>query len=117
MSGRPTSDADPRARLAGERARTGSRLAVLRGDFDGVVEASRDSNADDEHDPEGQTIAYERSQLATLIRQTEHHLRDIDAALQRIEDGTYGICVVCGGPIAAARLEVRPMALTCVACA
>ncbi|WP_246355121.1 hypothetical protein [Nocardioides ungokensis] len=44
---------DPGARLDRERARTGERLARLRRDFLGVVDASRDSNADDEHDPRG----------------------------------------------------------------
>ena len=43
------------------------RLAALTGDHAGIVEASRDSNADDEHDPEGATIAFERSQVGTLV--------------------------------------------------
>lgn len=40
----------------------------------------------------------------------------IDAALQRIEDGSYGECVECGTEIAAARLQAAPQALRCVAC-
>ena len=93
------------------------RLAGLRGDFAGVVEASRDSNADDEHDVEGASIAFERSQVDTLIRQVEGHLAEIDDALARVADGTYGVCVSCGLPIPAGRLEARPSARTCVACA
>ena len=86
----------------------------LREDFTGVVDASRDTNADDEHDPEGQTIAYERSRTGALLRQAEQHLLEIDAADQRVADGTYGYCAVCGKPIAPGRLEARPTARTCV---
>ena len=93
------------------------RLAGLRGDFAGVVEASRDSNADDEHDVEGASIAFERSQVDTLIRQVEGHLAEVDDALARVADGTYGVCGSCGLPIPAGRLEARPSARTCVACA
>ncbi len=90
---------------------------MLRGDFDEVVAASRDTNADDEHDPEGATIAFERSQIDTLIRQADRTLAEVDAALARLDAGTYGRCEVCGRPIDPARLEVRPTARTCVGCA
>ena len=86
----------------------------LREDFTGVVDASRDTNADDEHDPEGQTIAYERSRTGAMLRQAEQHLLEIEAADQRVADGTYGSCAVCGKPIAPGRLEARPTARTCV---
>jgi RNA polymerase-binding transcription factor DksA len=108
---------DPDALLAAERDRTAERLARLRRDFLGVVDASRDSNADDEHDPEGATIAFERSQVDALIRQAETHLTEIDAAYARLAAGTYGVCEVCGRPIAGERLEARPTARTCVRCA
>lgn len=107
----------PAERLAAERAVVVRRLAALRGDFDGMVEASRDSNADDEHDPEGHTIAFERSQLDTLVRQAEARLAEIEGALARVADGTYGVCTVCGRPIPPDRLDARPAAATCVACA
>jgi DnaK suppressor protein len=108
---------DPADALARERARTAVRLRHLTGDHAGIVEASRDSNADDEHDPEGATIAFERSQVEALVRQARAHLVEVDAALGRVEAGTYGTCERCGRPIAAARLEARPVARTCVACA
>jgi len=108
---------NPRQRLAEERARTTDRLERLHADHAGFVEASKDSNADDEHDPEGATIAFERSQVATLARQHQAHLAEIDAALARLEAGTYGTCEVCGEPIPEARLEARPVARRCVACA
>lgn len=108
---------DARARLEEEQRRTTRRLADLRGDYRGFVEASKDSNADDEHDPEGATIAFERSQVGALVRSAESHLAEVDAALARVADGTYGVCVVCGGPIPDGRLEARPTAAACVGCA
>ena len=100
--------------LAAERRSTEDRLARLREDYTGVVDATRDANSDDEHDPEGQTIAYERSQTGALVRQAEQHLAEIDAASERLAAGTYGICESCGATISPARLEVRPTARTCV---
>ncbi|MBM6400572.1 TraR/DksA C4-type zinc finger protein [Phycicoccus sp. MQZ13P-5] len=79
-----------------------------------LVAASLDSNADDEHDPEGQTIAWERSQLAALTDGVRTHLAELDDALARVAEGTYGTCAVCGEPIAEGRLEARPTARTCV---
>lgn len=108
--------ATTRELLEAERADAVRRLAGLTGQFDEVVAASRDTNADDEHDPEGATIAFERSQLAALVAQVRERLAEVDAALERLEAGTYGGCEVCGRPIAAARLEVRPTARSCVGC-
>ena len=109
---------DPaRTRLAAERTQTLERLASLTGDFDSVVAASLDTNADDEHDPEGTTIAFERSQIGALIGQVRHHLAEIDAAAARLDAGVYGICERCGQPIGAARLEALPAARTCITCA
>jgi RNA polymerase-binding transcription factor DksA len=81
------------------------------------VEASRNSNADDEHDPEGATIAFERSQVETLTRRLQRHLAELDAAVARVADGSYGTCQRCGAAIPEARLAARPAALTCVGCA
>jgi len=105
-----------RERLLDDRRRTQRRLAELTGDFREIVEASQATNADDEHDPEGATIAFERSQVATLVQQAERHLTHVEEALGRLEAGTYGICERCGRPIAAERLEIRPTARTCVSC-
>jgi len=108
---------DVRARLDAERRETLARLTTLTGDFTSLVEASEGSNADDEHDPEGATIAFERSQLDALIGQARAALVEIEAATERLEDGTYGTCERCGGPIAPGRLEARPTARTCIVCA
>ncbi|WP_426243462.1 TraR/DksA family transcriptional regulator [Nocardioides sp. LHG3406-4] len=103
---------DIRRTLETLREETRHRLAALTAQFDEVVAASRDTNADDEHDPEGATIAFERSQVGALARQTRDRLAEIEAALERLDSGTYGDCEVCGLPIEAERLEARPTART-----
>lgn len=100
--------------LARYRATELERLAALRREYAEVVDATEMSNSDDEHDPEGSTIAYERSQIASFIAQAEAHLAEIEAAQRRVVDGTYGLCEVCGRPIPVGRLEARPTATTCV---
>jgi DnaK suppressor protein len=111
------SDLDPRELLEAERQLTLRRLAGLTDEYDDVVAAFRDTNADDEHDPEGATIAFERSQVGALVRQANEHLAEIDAAVMRLAAGTYGVCERCGEPIASERLEARPVARTCIGCA
>jgi DnaK suppressor protein len=91
--------------------------ATLDGHLRGLFEASRSSNADDEHDPEGTTIAFERAQLNAVLDAARRHLADLDLALQRFDAGTYGVCEHCGSPIPAERLAARPAARTCVGCA
>ncbi len=106
-----------RDRLAVDRNETLERLAHLTGDYDAVLAASRDTNADDEHDPEGSTIAFERSQIGAFVRQAQLHLMEIDAAIQRLDEGTYGTCERCAGAIGNDRLVARPVARTCIHCA
>jgi RNA polymerase-binding transcription factor len=113
----PPDPPDARAMLTAERAETLERLAGLEREFDGIVEAAGAANADDEHDPEGATIAFEREHVAALRSQARAHVAEIDAALRRLDEGAYGICARCGRPIAAGRLAARPTATMCVACA
>jgi RNA polymerase-binding protein DksA len=103
--------------LQSERAAALAQIDALTRAFDEVVAASRSSNADDEHDPEGATIAFERQQLAALLDSARRRLADVEAALARRETGDYGICEVCGRPIAPERLAARPAARTCIDCA
>jgi DnaK suppressor protein len=110
----PDATGGVRERLESELAAVEDRMRSMSTDMDGLVDASRNSNADDEHDPEGATIAYERSQLATLLDQARAHRQEVEAALGRLDAGTYGICVVCGEAIGDARLEARPSARTCL---
>ena len=112
-----SADADAvRARLDDLARRAAERLAALTGDWTGIVEATRDANTDDEHDPEGATIAFERSQVQTLVAQARERLAEVAAARDRLDAGTYGTCALCGQPIPAGRLEARPTARTCVRC-
>jgi RNA polymerase-binding transcription factor DksA len=93
------------------------RLASLQADFDGIVSAAADANGDDEHDPEGATIAFERSRTAGLIAETESALSGIETALARVTSGAYGVCAGCGDPIGAERLDAMPATSSCVRCA
>ncbi len=110
-------DGNSRALLEAERQAGLERLAALERDHAGIVDAADSTNADDEHDPEGATMAFEREHVAALLDQTREHLRQVDVALGRLNDGDYGRCERCGKPIAAGRLEARPTATTCIKCA
>ena len=103
--------------LRAERAAALLQIETLTREFDEVVAASRASNADDEHDPEGATIAFERQQVVALLEQARRRLADVETAIRNVEGGIYGICETCGRPIAAERLAARPAARTCIDCA
>jgi len=105
------------SRLAEERAQTLRQIGSLRASFDDIVAAADQVATDDEHDPEGHTIAWERQQVAALLTAAEARLAELDAAAARARAGTYGICESCGAAIPAARLEVLPTTATCVDCA
>ncbi|MGX5655706.1 TraR/DksA family transcriptional regulator [Geodermatophilus nigrescens] len=103
--------------LGAERAAAQAQIEALTRQFDEIVAASRASDADDEHDPEGATIAFERQQVAALLEQARRRLADVDAAVTAVESGTYGRCETCGSAIAPERLAARPTARTCISCA
>ena len=100
-----------------DRSATVRRINALAEDIGAVVEAASDVATDDEHDPEGATIAFERARVGALLDQARQHLVDIDAALARLDDGSYGCCEICGQRIGAERLEARPVARRCITCA
>jgi len=93
------------------------RVVDLRAARDELVAATEGANADDEHDPEGATLAFEREQLTALIAQAERSAAAAEQALAAREAGTYGVCEGCGAPIGTERLEARPTATTCITCA
>jgi DnaK suppressor protein len=103
--------------LEAERVAALGQIEALTREFDEVVAASRSSNGDDEHDPEGATIAFERQQVVALLEQARRRLADVEAALAHRAAGDYGLCETCGRPIAAERLAARPAARTCIDCA
>lgn len=92
-------------------------IAVRDADVAGIVAAREGSNVDDEHDPEGSTIAFERTQADHAAANARRRLAAVEAALGRLDDGTYGVCEVCGEPIADGRLEALPATMRCVRCA
>ena len=108
---------DTRARLAVERERAEARLAHLERERAEIVQTVQLDVPDDEHDPDGATLAWERQQLAALIEAERARIAAVDEALARVREGTHGTCAGCGEPIPPARLEVRPFATHCVDCA
>ena len=108
---------DIEQRLRDDRVRTLEQIAMLSDQVSAIIVASADVATDDEHDPEGQTIAFERAQAASLLDRSRERLADIDAALARLSEGAYETCELCGRPIGAERLNARPAARTCIACA
>jgi RNA polymerase-binding protein DksA len=113
----PSEQATMRDLLGVGRERTMARVASLTRDWDAIVQSTALVATDDEHDPEGSSTAFERAHIQALLDQGTSHLADLDTALERLHDGTYGVCEGCGSPIAVERLKVRPTAKTCITCA
>jgi DnaK suppressor protein len=103
--------------LRSEREKTLARINDLRAEFEAIVAGSRDMNTDDEHDPEGSTIAFDRAQTHALLNEAEAYLAELDRACARLVDGSYSVCEVCGNEIGSERLTARPAARTCIGCA
>jgi RNA polymerase-binding transcription factor DksA len=93
------------------------QIATLTRSFDDIVEAAVQSNFDDEHDPEGTTIAFERQQVAALLRQAKADREALLLARDRIEQPGYGVCEYCKGFIGIERLLALPYAARCITCA
>lgn len=105
------------AKLLKERADAEERFAEF-GDVMSEVRAARsDASADDEHDPEGPTMTQEWSQRNAVLADARAELTEVDHALARIADGSYGTCARCGNRITVARLDARPTAVLCIDCA
>ena len=103
--------------LLAEQARARERVAALEREFAGLAEAASSAGTDDEHDPEGATLAFERQHAAALLEAAREQVAAIDVALERLAEGRYGICDQCGRPIGEDRLAARPAARTCIECA
>jgi RNA polymerase-binding transcription factor DksA len=105
--------AKARKRLDEERARLeGVRDGLLREEAD--TEASAELSNVDQHlgDLGSDTFEHEKNQ--SLLEQVSDELLQIDAAVQRLERGTYGTCQACGRPIGAERLDAQPATRFCV---
>lgn len=106
-----------RQRIAAERADAAHRIDFLNARLAEILEGSHLTTDDDEHDPEGATVAFERAQTASLLAEARRDLDELDAAERRLDAGTYGICEKCGGPISPERLDALPAARRCIDCA
>jgi DnaK suppressor protein len=103
--------------LLAQRRRTEELLASLRAELADIIASAALVATDDEHDPEGATIAFERSRVDSMVARAIDHIADLDRALARAGDGRYGGCERCGEPIAPERLAARPQSSTCISCA
>ncbi|SEN71444.1 molecular chaperone DnaK [Cryobacterium sp. TMT1-3] len=85
--------------------------------FDGVQSSRSDGSADGAHDAEASSLRTEWSRMSGFQGEAVEELASIDRALQRIVDGKYGLCVRGGERIPDGRLEIKPAADLCIACA
>jgi len=106
-----------REALLEERARVEAAIQNLHDENPGTLsEDAGEETAYDNHLADTATETYDRELDYTLEENSGHVLGEIDAALKRIEEGTYGICTNCGKPIAVERLEALPWATLCIGC-
>jgi len=105
-----------RVALLEERGRVEKAIANLRDDHPGAIDDEVEviTGASDNHLAETATTTLDREIDFTLGANSGQVLSEIDAALKRIEDGTYGICAKCSKEIVPERLEVYPWASLCI---
>jgi RNA polymerase-binding transcription factor DksA len=103
--------------IASARAEAEARSAALSLQIEALAEQQALTTHDDEHDPEGVTIGFERAQILGLRDGARKEISALDRALSRLHSGTYGRCTTCGCEIPAVRLEALPAAETCLDCA
>lgn len=106
----------PEKLLADQKTEVQHRIESLQKHLTSIVESTTWTTNDDEHDPEGVTIAYERAQTQGLLADAKAELEALDEAARRVEDGTYGQCRRCGKRITKERLEALPAAELCIRC-
>jgi len=104
-----------RARLAEETA----RLTEIRSTFDGLNKESESENlgelsSSDQHMADVGTETFDREKDLSILEQVEAELADVEHALRRLDDGSYGTCEACGKVIDDARLEALPAARFCL---
>ena len=105
-----------RIRLLGERERVSAEVVHFQADLGRSMEDATDEDGNDSHLADSASETLDREIEQSLEDNAEHLLAAIDAALQRIEDGTYGQCGRCGGTVNLERLEALPYATKCIEC-
>ena len=104
-----------RARLEDERRRVLDAIDNIHTENPGSLgDETEDTQFQDNHLGDVATATFDREMADTLEENSTHVLAEIDAALSRIADGSYGICERCGKPIGEERLEARPWATLCI---
>jgi RNA polymerase-binding transcription factor DksA len=106
--------AQARQRLESERERVTNLISDLRGEIGDTPEAEElgELAAYDQHPADQGSETFEREKDLSILEGLETELAEIEAALQRVDDGTYGIDEVTGEPIDPARLDAYPTART-----
>ena len=103
--------------LLEERKRVVAAIQNLHDDHQGSIsDETGEDAAYDNHLADTATETYDRELDYTLEENSEHVLAEIDSALKRIDDGTYGVCTNRGEQIPLERLEARPYATLCIDC-
>jgi YteA family regulatory protein len=103
--------------LLDERRRVQAAIENLHEEHPGSMSDETGEDAVyDNHLADTATDTFDRELDYTLGENSEHVLAEIEAALERIDDGTYGICTNCGKEIPPERLEARPWATLCIDC-
>lgn len=105
-----------RTLLLEERERTTSAIEYLHEETEGSIEDNEEEIPSGNHPADMASPTLDREIDYTLNENSEAVLREIDAALARIDDGTYGTCASCGKPIGEERLRARPWATLCIDC-
>ena len=105
-----------RSALLEERARVLHAIEYLHEESPGSISDATDEMTQDQHLAETATVTFDREMNYTLEENSEHVLSAIDAALARIEEGTFGTCRTCGSEIPQERLEAIPYATQCIDC-
>jgi RNA polymerase-binding protein DksA len=105
-----------RKRLLEDRSRAQGALDYLHDENPGSMEDETQEIPSDNHPGDVAAITFDREVDYTLEENEERLIAEIDAALERIEDGTFGICATCGQPIGEERLEAVPYTTQCIEC-
>ena len=107
-----------RTMLLEERQRVVDAINYLHEETPGSLEDETEEivGSSDNHPAETASATLDREIDYTLEENSEHVLTEIDAALARIQEGTYGTCRTCGQPISEERLEAIPYATQCIDC-
>jgi DnaK suppressor protein len=106
-----------RARLEEERGRLANAVEFLHAENPGSLEDELGEvgmGSSDNHLGDTAGATFDRGLDQGLEEGVQQTLQEIDAALVRIDDGTYGTCLLCGKPIGAERLRALPWARLCI---